>query len=77
VGVLLVLAAARPRLLSSAALVACPIAMFYGATGVGELDTFLNGALLHISQGLLGIALAVGWFWARRYVPGRSDEGET
>jgi hypothetical protein len=77
VGVLLLLAAARPRLLSSAALVACPIAVFYGATGVGELDTFLNGAFLHLSQGFLGIALAVGWFWARRYVPVPSDEGET
>ena len=76
-GALLLLAALRPRLLSAAALVACPVAAFYGVTGVGEVDDFLNGAVLHLSQGVLGIALAVGWFWARRYVSVPPNEGET
>jgi hypothetical protein len=68
-GVLLVVAAVRPRrLLSTAALVACPAAFFYGVTGVGELDDWINGAALHISQGVLGLGLAVSFLWARRYV---------
>jgi hypothetical protein len=74
-GSLLLVASLRPRWLSVSALVACPVAVFYGASGVGEVDDFLNGALLHLSQGVLGLALAVSWFWARRYVPGRSGEG--
>ena len=75
-GAVLLVAAARPRrLLPAVAAVACPLAAYYGVVGAGEFDDWVNGALLHTTQGVLGIALAVGWFWARRYVPDRGGEG--
>lgn len=78
IGLVLLIAAARPRrLLSPAAIVACPLAAYYGVVGVGEFDDWVNGGVLHTTQGVLGIALAVGLFWARRYVSPPTDERRT
>lgn len=71
------LAALRPRMLSTAAAVSAPVGAYFGVVGVNELSTFANGGILHITEGLLGLGLAGAWFWARRYVSGPRDEGET
>lgn len=73
---LFILAAARPRLLSSAAAVSAPLGAYFGVAGVRELATFANGGILHITEGLLGLGLVAAWFWARRYVFGPRHEGE-
>jgi hypothetical protein len=73
--VLFVLAALRPRLLSTAAAVAGPLGLYFGVAGVREVGTFLDGGILHLSEAMLGLGLVALWFWARRYVSRPSDEG--
>ena len=71
------LAAFRPRLLSTAAAVSAPVGAYFGVIGVDEVTTFVDGGVLHITEGVLGLGLAGAWFWARRYVSRTSHEGET
>lgn len=73
---LFMLAAARPRFLSSAAAVSAPLGAYFGVAGVREFATFANGGILHITEGVLGLGLVAAWFWARRYVFGPRHEGE-
>lgn len=52
-----------------------PLGAAYGVLGVGEIGQFAAGALLHLSQGAIAVALAVIWWRARRYGRPPRDEG--
>ncbi len=75
--VAIVLAAAlfTYRALPYAVAAGAPLGVAYGVRGVGEIGEFAGGAVLHISQGVLGLALLVLWWRARRYGSGADDEG--
>lgn len=42
-----------------------PLAIAFGISGIGEIGVFAAGAVLHISQGMVGIALGVV-YWRMR-----------
>lgn len=48
-----------------------PLAIAFGISGIGEIGVFAAGAVLHISQGLVGVALGVV-YWRMRF-PRTSD----
>lgn len=52
-----------------------PLAVAFGVNGIAEVGEFAAGAVLHLTQGVLGIALAVLWWRARRYGRAEPDEG--
>jgi hypothetical protein len=52
-----------------------PVGIALGINGTSEIGHFAAGALLHTSEGLVAIGLAVT-FWRARYARGPDDEGE-
>lgn len=75
VAVVLSLAVFRYRALPYAVAAGGPLGIVYGIRGVGEIGQFAAGAVLHIGQGVLAVALLVLWWRARRYGPADPDEG--
>lgn len=57
-----------------AALAGVPLALALGAQGVGEVGVFAAGAVLHLTQGVVGVLLAVTFWRYWRDTPGRRDE---
>jgi len=53
-----------------------PLAVVFGWRGIGEVGKFTAGAALHLSQGVLGLLLAVVWWRAWRYGRAPASEGE-
>lgn len=49
-----------------------PLAIAFGISGIGEIGVFAAGAVLHISQGLVGIALGLAYWRYRRGPPDRA-----
>lgn len=43
-----------------------PLALAFGIAGIGEIGVFAAGAVLHISQGLVGVALGLTFWRCRR-----------
>ena len=73
---LAVLAGALRRTMVPVSVVAgVPLAVALGITGVGEIGVFAAGAVLHITQGVVGIALAVAAWRYWRDTSGPADEG--
>jgi hypothetical protein len=64
------------RALPYAVASATPLGLAYGVRGFGEIGEFTAGAVLHIGQGVLALALLVLWWRARRYGSAGADEGE-
>ena len=54
-----------------------PLGAALGLNGLSEIGQFTAGAVLHISQGVIAILLAVAWWRARRYGRAPTSEGET
>jgi hypothetical protein len=54
-----------------------PLGVTLGIYGLPEVGEFGAGAALHLTQGVLGIALGVTWWRASRYGSRSHDEGET
>ena len=52
-----------------------PVGIALGINGTSEIGHFAAGALLHSTEGLVAIGLAVT-FWRARYARGPDDEGE-
>ena len=46
-----------------------PVGLALAVHGASELGEFPGGGLLHLSQGVSAVALALLWWRARRYVP--------
>ncbi len=49
-----------------------PLAIAFGIAGIGEIGVFAAGAVLHITQGLVGLALGAT-YWTYRYADDRRD----
>jgi hypothetical protein len=75
VTVLLGAAVLTYRALPYAVASAAPLGLVYGIRGFDEIGKFTAGAVLHIGQGVLGVALFATWWWARRYGSRSDDEG--
>lgn len=52
-----------------------PVGVALGISGLSEFGHFAAGALLHTSEGLVALALAVTWWRAHRYARGPDPEG--
>lgn len=71
---LAVLAGALVRRMAPVSVVAgTPLAIAFGVAGIGEIGVFAAGAVLHITQGLVGIVLAVTYWRYRKSVDGRDS----
>lgn len=75
VGVLMILAALRTRLLDAATAVGAPVGLGFGAIGVWELQHSLFGASVHLGEGAAAVVLLYFW-WQARYARPRRHEGE-
>lgn len=79
-GIAVAFGAWRPRSMAPVSLAASvPLAVAFGIAGFGEIGVFAAGAALHLTQGAVGVALAVT-YWRTRRTPGRDtsrppDEG--
>lgn len=51
-----------------------PLGIAFGIYGIPEIGQFAAGAALHLSQGALGILLAITWWRAHRYGRRAGDE---
>lgn len=81
VGLAVLAGAIRRQMLPVSVVAGVPLALAFGVAGIGEVGVFAAGAVLHLTQGVLGIVLAVtAWrFWRgstrRRDTPADPDEG--
>jgi hypothetical protein len=66
-GLVLAGAVARRRL-GVAVVAGAPVGLVFALNGLDEVSEFPAGGVLHVSQGLAAIALALLWWRARRYV---------
>src|SRR5215471_16563599 len=70
-----VMAGALTRRLVGVALAAgAPVGLAFAVYGLPELAEFPAGGVLHLSQGVAALALAVLWLRARRYVSKRASK---
>ena len=53
-----------------------PLGIALGVNGLPEIGQFAAGALLHTSQGVIAVLLALTWWRAKRYGRGPASEGE-
>lgn len=68
-------AAVVSRAWSTVSILTCsPLAVGLGVRGVGEVGMFVAGAALHLTEGVLGIALFLAWWLDRRDTGGSSRE---
>jgi hypothetical protein len=74
VGIAVLAGALRPKLLPVSVVAGVPLALVLGYNGFGEIGEFAAGAALHLSQGAVGIVLAV-MFW-RTWRDTRGQIGE-
>lgn len=71
-------AAVVSRAWSGVSVLTCaPLALALGISGVGEIGSFAAGAVLHLSEGALGLLLVAAWLWERRDARGFRREGGT
>lgn len=63
------------RMAPVSVLAGVPLAIAFGISGIGEIGVFAAGAVLHISQGLVGIALAFTFWRCRRPDVARDTSG--
>jgi hypothetical protein len=66
VGVAVAAGAVTRRLAPVSAAAGVPLALAFGISGIGEIGVFAAGAALHITQGLVGIALGMTYWRYRR-----------
>lgn len=70
-------AAAVRRAWAGLSVLTCtPLAVSLGIGGVGEIGRFAAGVVLHLTEGVLGLALVLAWWWSRRDSARRRREGE-
>ncbi|MDZ7676883.1 MAG: hypothetical protein U5K30_17685 [Acidimicrobiales bacterium] len=74
VGIAVAAGAVARRLAPVSAATGVPLAIAFGVAGVGEIGVFAAGAVLHLSQGAVGVILAVTFWRYWRDIPGRRDE---
>ncbi|MDZ5620244.1 hypothetical protein [Nocardioides bizhenqiangii] len=68
-------AAAVSRRWSTVSVLTCtPIAIGFGLHGFTEIGVFAAGFALHAIEGVLGILLALAWWWDRRDASRAPDE---
>lgn len=61
------LAAAVRRSWAGVSVLTCsPLALSLGVHGLGEIGQFAAGAVLHVTEGALGLLLIGAWWWDRR-----------
>ena len=72
VGLAVAMGALVRRMAPVSVVAGVPLALAFGVAGIGEIGVFAAGAVLHISQGLVGLALALS-FW-RYWRPGPAAE---
>ena len=65
----------RRRWLPVSAAAGVPVGVALGINGASEIGHFAAGALLHTSEGLAALALAVTFWRAHRYARGPDPEG--
>ena len=75
VGIAVLAGVLRPRMLPVSVAAGVPLALALGVFGIGEIGVFAPGAALHITQGVVGIVLAVTFWRFRRDTRGHRDEG--
>jgi hypothetical protein len=63
------------RMVPVSVLAGVPLAIAFGISGIGEIGVFAAGAVLHITQGVVGVALAVTYWRYRRDTSRPPDEG--
>lgn len=69
------LAAAVRRSWAGVSVLTCsPLALSLGVHGLGEIGEFAAGAILHVTEGTLGLLLIAAWWWDRRDTSRRSRE---
>lgn len=75
VGVAVGAGALRRRFLAVSVGAGVPFGTSLGIHGIGEITTFAYGAALHLSEGLLALALLGTWWMTRRYgMPSAKEE---
>jgi hypothetical protein len=74
VGIAVLAGALRPRLLPVSVVAGVPLALVLGYNGIGEVGEFAAGAALHLSQGVVGIVLAMMFWRTWRDTRGRIGE---
>lgn len=74
VGIAVAAGALVRRMAPVAAFAGVPLAIAFGISGIGEVGVFAAGAVLHLTQGFVGVALAVT-FW--RYWRSERDTSPT
>jgi hypothetical protein len=65
----------RRRWLPVSASAGVPVGVALGINGISEIGHFAAGALLHTSEGIAALALAVTFWRAHRYARGPGPEG--
>ena len=65
----------RRRWLPVSAAAGIPVGVALGINGISEIGHFAAGALLHTSEGVAALALAVTFWRAHRYARGPDPEG--
>lgn len=74
VGLVVLAGVFRRRLAPVSVMAGTPLALVFGVFGIGEIGTFTPGAVLHITEGIVGIVLAVTFWRYWRDTRGRTDE---
>jgi hypothetical protein len=67
-GLVMVAGALERRWLDLAVIAGTPVGIAFAAHGASELGEFPAGGVLHLSQGVVALALGVLWWQTRRYV---------
>lgn len=76
VGIAVAAGAVARRLAPVAAAAGVPLAVAFGIAGIGEIGVFTAGAVLHLSQGVVGVILAVTfWRYWRDTSARRNEDG--
>lgn len=73
-GVIVAAGLFRRSWLPLSTLAGSPLGLALGIRGIPEVGQFAPGAVLHLSEGAVGLALAVLW-WRARYRRAPGDEG--
>lgn len=74
VGIVVAASALHRRFAPVAVASGVPLAVGLGAGGIAEIGQFAPGAVLHLTEGAVGLALLGTFLWTRRDGSARADE---
>jgi hypothetical protein len=74
VGIAVLAGVVSRQMLPVSVVAGVPLALVFGIAGITEIGVFAAGAVLHITQGVVGVILAVTFWQYRRYTSAAPDE---